>query len=191
MRGLIVAIILAAALPGTRAHATEAQDQKARELYAEGQAQFRQEHYQTAYDLFKQAYLLSPLPELRYNMASALQGLGRPHDAAEELRAYLRLKPDDSEKANLEARIQGLEEAQRLLDAGKPTAPAPVVAPVSVVAPAPAPPPREGWTRKKTLITVLSTVGAVVVAGGLGIGLGLGLHDWHTDSTLGTRQATP
>jgi tetratricopeptide (TPR) repeat protein len=98
------------------ASATEAQDARARELYAKGKAEFDQEHYQAAYDLFKQAFLLSPVPPLRWNMAAALQGLGRPHDAAEELRTFLRLSPHYPDQAKVEARIRVLEEAQRLLD---------------------------------------------------------------------------
>ncbi len=189
MRIVLRGIVLLSVLLCSVAYATEAQDKKARELYAEGQAQYSQEHYQAAYDLFKQAYLLSPSPALRYNMASALQGLGRPHEAAEEFRAFLRLKPEDPDKAKIEERIRGLEEAQRLLDADRKPAPAPAA--TLLATPAASPPVHEGGTHRKTVIIVLSTVGAVLVAGGLGVGLGLGLHDWHTGSTLGTQRATP
>src|SRR6185436_16749454 len=152
MRG----VILSSALFCSVSHAAEAQDRRARQLYADGESQFRQQHYQAAYDLFRQAYLLSPVPALRYDMAGALQGLGRPHDAAEELRAYLRLKLNDPDKALLEERIQGLEEAQRLLDSDKKPPPVPGL---------PSAPTRpfasERGPRKRTLGALLSTVGAI------------------------------
>jgi tetratricopeptide (TPR) repeat protein len=186
----VLALILWWMLP-TLAHATEAQDARARELYAKGKAEYTHEHYQAAYDLFKQAYLLSPTPALRWNMASALQGMGHPHEAAEELRAFLRLTPGYADKASVEARIANLDEAQRLLDADSAKKQPPTPVPVPTLIATPAPPPAHEGPRKKALAIALSTVGIIVVGAGLGVGLGLGLHDWHTHSTLGTQQATP
>jgi tetratricopeptide (TPR) repeat protein len=200
LRRLCSLALLCAVLAPSRATAIpEAQSKKARELYESGRVQYQAEHFQEAYDLFKQAYLLSPSAPLLYNMAASLQSLGRPHEAAEELRGYLRAAPDSPDRAKLESRILALEEAQRLLDRAKPAPvaePTPHVAPTPVEAPAPlvvatptaAPPPRH---KQKTLIIALSSVGAVLVVGGLGLGLGLGLHDWHTTSTLGTKAGTP
>lgn len=180
-------------LIASAAAATEVQEEEARTLFQSGKAAFAAERYQAAYDLFKQAYLLSPEPALLYNMASALQALGRPHDAAEELRAYLRTRPDVSEREQIETRIRALEEAQRLLDEEKKSAPLPpIVEPspkptiIVVQRKEPPPPPK----RNTKLIVILSTVGVVVVGGALGLGLGLGLHDWHTATTLGPKQAT-
>jgi hypothetical protein len=61
--------------------------------------------------------MLSQQPALLYNIASALRGLRRPHEAAEALRSYLRLQPEDPDAPAIAKRIQSLEEEQRLLDA--------------------------------------------------------------------------
>ena len=179
-------------LIASAAAATEVQEEEARTLFQSGKAAFAAERYQAAYDLFKQAYLLSPEPALLYNMASALQALGRPHDAAEELRAYLRTRPDVSEREQIETRIRALEEAQRLLDEERKSAPLPPIVepsprPTIVMVERRAPPPPK---RNHKLVIILSTVGVVLVGGALGLGLGLGLHDWHTATTLGPKQAT-
>jgi tetratricopeptide (TPR) repeat protein len=164
------------------AQATEAQEEQAKRLYAAGQAEYDQHHYQVAYERFKEAFLLEPRAEFRYNMASALQGLGRSHEAAEELRVYLRLKPDVQNRSELEQRIRELEEADRLQ---------------RVIAPADAAVAKQqeaaaARARRRRKIIAGSVSGAVLAVGlGLGIGLGLGLHDWHTPSSLGTKQATP
>jgi tetratricopeptide (TPR) repeat protein len=200
---------LLAVLWATSAFAGDAQEERARAVYRTGQEAFAAEHYQEAYDAFKRAYLLWPQPALLYNMASALQGLGKPHLAAEELRAYLRTNPETPERRPIEERIRALEEAQRLLDSEEPRptpAPAqhsapPVAAPVHEAARPTAPPPQPlvplvesapPPRRPSRVLTIAIPVAAVaVLAVGLGLGLGLGLHDWHTASTLGDKQATP
>ncbi|MEO6953391.1 MAG: hypothetical protein ABI321_16440 [Polyangia bacterium] len=182
----LVAILALVVLFQSGAHANEAQEQHARALFVEGSTAFRDSHYDRAYDLFKQSYLLFPAPEFLFNMASALQAAGRPHEAAEALRAFLRVRPDANERVGLESRIRALEEAQKLMDAQRLLHdPAPEL----VAVPAKAAPPR--WTRRKTLITTLATVGGVLVVGGIAAGITLGLHDWHTSSALGTHSVTP
>ena len=166
--------------------ATDRQQSEARALFDEGREQYQHEHFQKAYDLFKRAYLLAAKPELLYNMASALRALGRPSDAAEELRAYLRANPTASDRTVVEDQIRALVEAQRLL-----SPPA-----VALLSPAPSPSDalREGRGRHRTLVIALSTVGAIVVVGaglGLGLGFGLGAHGDHTSSTLGVIVGTP
>jgi tetratricopeptide (TPR) repeat protein len=111
---VVLLCFLFATLPSV-AHAQSRYD-KARELYKKGKSAFEANQYQEAYDAFKQAYLLSQEPALLYNIASALQGLDRPHDAAEALRSYLRTVPNDPDKPEIEKRIANLEEAQRVLD---------------------------------------------------------------------------
>jgi tetratricopeptide (TPR) repeat protein len=171
--------------------ATEAQDEKARELFARGQEQFRAQKYEQAIELFKQAYLLSPQPAFLYNMASALEGLGRPKEAAEKLRAYLRAAPAaDPERPQIEDKIRALDEAQRQISQEPPAPPAasPAPAPAAIVIRAEAPPPPR--RSHKTAIAVAVSVAAAVVLA-VGLGVGLGLHDWHTPSTLDTHPGTP
>src|SRR5262249_13605521 len=86
-------------------------------LFTDGRQAFEQGDYQRAYDLFKRSFMRSSEPALLFNMASAQQKLGRPHDAADSLRAYLRAAPEDGERPQIEQRIRALEEQQHLLDA--------------------------------------------------------------------------
>jgi tetratricopeptide (TPR) repeat protein len=208
LRSVVIALLLLCGGGGARG--SELQEQEARDLFARGQDAFRAERYQDAYELFRRAYLLSPRAPFLYNMASALQALGRPHQAAEELRAYLRARPDDVEREAIEERIRSLEEAQRLVDAQRapppppnappPNAPPPSAPPPNALAPAsssPAltltapPPPPSPWHRRRTVAIVLSTVGVALTAVALGVGLGVGLQPQPTDSTLGVHKGTP
>jgi tetratricopeptide (TPR) repeat protein len=117
-RSLRGVVLLAALLYAGHASADLAK--QARDLYMEGRKAYEAGEYQKAYDDFRQSYALSQQPALLYNVASALQGLGRPHDAAETLRLYLKLVPSDPDRPMIEERINTLEEAQRLLDRDRP-----------------------------------------------------------------------
>src|SRR5450432_3697571 len=96
LRALCLALVCVGLVAPVRAG--EKEDQQARALNQSGQTAFAAEHYQQAHDDFKKAYLIAQAPALLYNMATCLQRLGRPHDAAETLRAYLSAKPDDPER---------------------------------------------------------------------------------------------
>src|SRR5260370_39343769 len=92
------------------------QEQAARDALKAGRAAYESGDYQVAYDKFKESFQLSHEPALLYNIASALQGLKRPHEAAEALRSFLRLQPNDSDRPKIEQRIATLEEEQRMID---------------------------------------------------------------------------
>jgi tetratricopeptide (TPR) repeat protein len=192
--------ILTAAIPAVHADGTH--DKKARELFEVGRAAYNRGDYQTAYDSFRESFQLSHQPDLLYNIASALQGLRRPHDAAEALRSYMRLRPEDPERSQIEDRIRTLEEEQRLMDretkAKPPSPPTPVPPPsqtVVLVAPPPATGPSERERRRRTTgLAVGLTVGAVVVVAGVTIGLVLGLKPTEeplTPSPVGPIKSTP
>src|SRR3954464_12534844 len=108
-----IPIILWCAIAGADAR----QDQAARDAFKVGRAAYETGDYQLAYDKFKESFQLSHEPALLYNIASALQGLKRPHDAAEALRSFLRLQPNDPDKPKIDQRIATLEEEQRMMDA--------------------------------------------------------------------------
>jgi tetratricopeptide (TPR) repeat protein len=99
------------------ASADARQDRAARDAFNLGRAAYESGDYQLAYDKFKESFQLSHEPALLYNIASALQGLKRPHDAAEALQSFLRLQPNDPDRAKIEQRIATLEEEQRMIDA--------------------------------------------------------------------------
>jgi tetratricopeptide (TPR) repeat protein len=170
----------------SRAVANEAED-RARALYATGKSAFEAGHYEEAEQQFRAAYLLAHAPGLLYNMGMALELAGRPHDAAEALRAYLRAENDAPSRAPIEARIRGLEEAQRLLDSDRLRAQPPALRDLNHDLDL-----QQHHERKKRLAIGLGVgLGVVVVGVALGLGLGLGLRSAPTASTLGTQRATP
>jgi len=81
MRSLAILLVLCSLF--TVAHASDKQTERAGALYSDGRVAFDAERYQAAYDAFHEAYALSALPALLYNMAAALEALGCPGDAAE------------------------------------------------------------------------------------------------------------
>ncbi len=156
---------------------------RAKRLYEEGEAAYHRGEFETANERFKEAYLLSKQPALLYDMSSALERLQRPHDAAEELRAYLRATPDDSRRGGIESRIRALEEAQRILDAELLKRTPPILQPL--------PQPVSWWTKRRVAGTVLGIVfGAGAVAAGISVGVIYGTPS-YTRSPLGLVRATP
>src|SRR5689334_12289998 len=111
-----LACAVAVVLLCSHALADPRRDQEARAAYRAGAAAYEAGDYQTAYDRFKESFQLSHEPALLYNIASALQGLKRPHEAAESLRSFLRVQPNDPDRPKIEQRIATLEEEQRMID---------------------------------------------------------------------------
>ncbi|HEX9102957.1 MAG TPA: hypothetical protein VF997_12180 [Polyangia bacterium] len=166
------------------------QDQAARDAFNVGRGAYESGDYQLAYDKFKESFQLSHEPALLYNIASALQGLKRPHDAAESLRSFLRLQPTDPDKPKIEQRIATLEEEQRMIDAERAKAAAAAEAERKAHEPPPnltAPPPEvrtvvvheSGMTeaerkhRRKVLAISLTIGGIVLVGGAVALALAL------------------
>jgi tetratricopeptide (TPR) repeat protein len=180
MRALLLAVTLS-----TLAYA---QVDRGRAEYHLGKLAFDRHEYQSAYDHFKQAYMITEKPELLFNMALALEELKRPHDAAEALRTYLKFKPQDPDRVGIETRIQALEEKQRLLDQDRPK-PALVVPAQTLVQPPP--PAPEKKSNRLALIVGISVGAVAVIALGVGLGVGLGNKDpEHSSSSLGAWAAT-
>jgi tetratricopeptide (TPR) repeat protein len=165
------------------------QEQAAKDAFKVGKAAYETGDYQLAYDKFKESFQLSHEPALLYNIASALQGLKRPHEAAEALRSFLRLQPNDPDRAKIDQRIATLEEEQRMLDAEKAKAEAEAEAERKKHEPPPnlTPPPpevrtvivHEGETeaerkhKRKVLAVALTVSGVVLVGGAVALALGL------------------
>ena len=182
----VIAILLWSAC----ALADQRQDQAARDAFKIGRAAYESGDYQLAYDKFKESFQLSHEPALLYNIASALQGLKRPHDAAEALRSFLRLQPNDADKPKIEQRIATLEEEQRMMDAERAKQEAEAEAERKKHEPPPnlTPPPPEvrtvivhdsGMTeaerkhRRKVLAVSLTVGGIVLVGGAVALALAL------------------
>jgi hypothetical protein len=157
--------------------------ERAKQLYQAGEADYHEGRFQAAYDEFKEAYLVSKQPAFLYDMASALEGLSRPHDAAEALRGYLRARPDAPTRSAIEGRIRGLEEAQRILDAELVKRTPPVLEP-------PPPPPQPWWTHRRVQIAVGVALGAAAAGIAVGVGVAYGTRGFP-ETTLGDHRATP
>jgi tetratricopeptide (TPR) repeat protein len=207
---LVAGLFILAALAAP-ARADEAREEEARRLYKEGRAAFETHDWDTAYLRFRDAYMISQRPALLFNMASALKEGGRPSEAAETLRSYLRLVPDAPDKNEIQERILTLEESQRIMDREKqrkadqeaarraaeraPPVLAPVVAPQPTPSPVVAPvsdePARRARRRKIGLAVGLSVGGVVVIAVALGIAAGVSQDVPNTPGTLGIWNGTP
>ncbi len=117
-----------------RAEPTEAEVQRAREIYENGQALYREGRYEDALVAFEEAYRLSERPGLLYNMASCSERLGDYRGALAHLNRY-RVYATPDERVALERRLTNLE--LRLADA----------AAAAVPPPPPAPPPEDNERR--------------------------------------------
>ena len=82
------ACILVAARRCVRAADKAARDEQARAALRGWPRRRTTRAISRRYDSFSESFTLSHEPALLYNIASALQGLKRPHDAAEALRSY-------------------------------------------------------------------------------------------------------
>ncbi len=205
---LILSLALCLLAATGAVHADVRRDQEARTAYKAGAAAYEAGDYQTAYDRFKESFQLSHEPALLYNIASALQGLKRPHDAAESLRSFLRVQPNDPDRSKIEQRIATLEEEQHLIDADRAKEEAarrPAPAPEPTVSAPPPPalrltpvatatgPSDADRKHKRTVIAVtVSLAAAVVVAGGITLAVLLsdGGTEPYTPTQLGPHPGT-
>jgi|SRR6185312_5482361 len=155
------------------------QERAARDDFKVGRAAYETGDYQLAYDKFKESFQLSHEPALLYNIASALQGLKRPLEAAEALRSFLRLQPNDPDRPKIEQRIATLEEEQRMIDEEKARAEAEAAAQRHKQQLNLTPPPpevrtiivHEGMTEaernhRRKVLAISLTIGGVVLVGG-------------------------
>ncbi len=212
MRALLFSSVLA--LLATPARGDEARKAEARRLYEDGKGAFERHEWNTAYLRFRDAYMISQRAALLFNMASALKEDGRPGEAAESLRAYLRIVPETPDRVEINERILTLEESQRIIDrenkrkaeeetarraAEHPVvvAPPPQVTPpppprVELIGPSPAEHERRARRKKIGLGVGLSLGGAAVIFAVIAI-VASATPDpgTPTPATLGVWQATP
>lgn len=182
---VFVAVVLSLVASTAMVRTASADDRAARAkvLYEKGEVAFSRGDFETAYEQFKQAYLIAKVPALLYDMGSALERLQRPHEAANELKAYLRALPEEPRRAAIESRIRALEEAQRILDAELLKRSPPILQPL--------PPPKPYWTSRRIGGAAAGIVlGVAAIATGIGVGLVYGRPD-YTSSPLGLVRATP
>jgi tetratricopeptide (TPR) repeat protein len=176
--------ILGVLLASVGARADPVSELEGRRKYEQGRAAFERRDFQLALERFKEAYLLTSAPALLFNMASALQELGRPSEAAETLKAYLRVRPDDPDRPAIEERIRALAEKARLLE--PPRAPPPPAPAVRSISPPLATPPH---TSRRGLAIGLSIAAAAATIIAVGLAVGLTVHA-PPQPTLGTQPGT-
>jgi tetratricopeptide (TPR) repeat protein len=90
-------------------------DERARELYLRGDRLYAEGNYDEAVLAFEQAYELSWRPVLLYNMANALERLGRYEEALRRLEQYVPHAPEHQRSAVLKrmASLEARAEEQR------------------------------------------------------------------------------
>jgi hypothetical protein len=169
------------------ARADQASELEGRRKYQEGRAAFERREFQLAFDRFKEAYVLTSAPALLFNMSSSLQALNRSAEAAEVLKAYLRVQPDDPDGAAIEERIRALEEKARLFERAA-AAPAPVASGGAAEPQRRDPPaPRRASRRGLAIGLSVAAAAATILAVGLAVGLTVRAAP---STTLGTQPGT-
>jgi hypothetical protein len=123
--------------------AAEADKAAARAHFEAATRLYEVHDYAKALEEYKAAYLAKPDPAFLFNMGQCYKKLGKPAQALEFYRDYLRkTPPGDPNRANIEARVRELE-AGDVFEGDKTAAPPAKAAPVapapSPMAPAPAP----------------------------------------------------
>lgn len=87
--------------------------QEARRFFERGVAMFRRRRYEAALQAFTAAYNFSRLPEVIYNLAVASERTGRLQDAVDYYREYLRARPEDPGRRQIERHVEQLRAQQR------------------------------------------------------------------------------
>jgi tetratricopeptide (TPR) repeat protein len=85
---------------------------EAQRLHAAAEEAFARGDFQVAYEHFNECFHLTFTAEILIDMASSLEKLGRFHDAADDLRSYLRRRPDAPDRAQIQTRIEQLDDRQ-------------------------------------------------------------------------------
>lgn len=160
---------------GSPAAPADPDDQRARELYYRGDRLYAEGDYEGAVVTFEEAYRLSERPALLFNLANALERLGRHEEALHRLAEYEPYAPGYQREV-LQKRLTALAErveAKRKREAAE--APPPPVATPAQVAVAAEPPAVAGPTRERVEVDsgvpVLgySLLGVGVAAVGVGV----------------------
>jgi tetratricopeptide (TPR) repeat protein len=154
-------LLLAGALLASPARADDDADRAAgRVLYQNGATLYEEGQYERAIEAWEAAYALTREPDLLYNIANALERLGRLREAIDKLNEFRVYAPEDA-RLTTERRLRALEDRLAAEQAAAPTP-----------APAPTPTPAPTSTDRHTLRTagiVLSGLGAGSAAAASGL----------------------
>ncbi|MEC7523325.1 MAG: hypothetical protein VYE22_25825 [Myxococcota bacterium] len=85
------------------------EESEARALFEAGQSAFRDGRFEAALDRWQAAYALAHYPELLYNIATALDRLGRMEEAAARYRDFLEENPEAENRNYVRRRVEVIE----------------------------------------------------------------------------------
>ena len=135
---LVLGALLPLFLASSVAHAQDVKAQ-AKQHFSAGEARFKAGDYRAAITEFAAADSLVPSPILSYNIGLCHERLGEDELAVQRYRDYLGRRPDASNRAQVEERIQ---QAEQRIAARKAPAPAPIGPPAPTPAPIGPPAPQ-------------------------------------------------
>ena len=92
---------------------SDSQDHEARQLFEAGEVAFADGRFENALRRFKDAYELSPRPQLLFNIGASAERLRRDEEALDAYQAYLEAMPDAPNRAQVEARIDVIEQSRQ------------------------------------------------------------------------------
>lgn len=92
----------------------EERDARARVLYEAAVVQYAEKDFESALELFGQAYEMSGRVQLLYNVGLAADRAGLPERARRAYRRYLAAQPDGDRAAEVTARLQELDQAAKV-----------------------------------------------------------------------------
>ncbi len=171
MSRLLTSLAVVAILAGSLS-ADEDPTARARQLFDSGRRHYDLAEYEAALDDFKEGYRLRDDPVFLYNIGLCHRLLGHKPEALRFFKNYLSRQPDAPNHADIERRVQALDEeiaseakARAIAQVETPPSPRPIAAPL------PPPPPTPPIYKKWWLWTAVGGVVAASVAVGLGVGL--------------------
>ena len=166
--GLVIAVLLCAAVATARA--TSEDDERAKAHFLAGQSYYEQASYTDALREFNEAYRISKRPALLYNIARCHEALEQYADAVKMLEAYLDQDPQTSDRAAVETRIGNLKEREAAQQKAQKAAAEPATPPPATATAPPAAPPAPA-PRKRVATWIVGGIGLGALAAALGTGV--------------------
>lgn len=101
--------------PRTAAAQSDAQVERAKALFEQGQRAYAAGRFDDAAHKMKQAYALTHAPDLAFNVARVYERMAETREAIRYFRIYLKRAKDvtDAQRADIEKRIEALKEIQK------------------------------------------------------------------------------
>ncbi len=169
----MLVVLTAAATAHGRQPPVAVDEPEARQLSDQGLESYRRGEYDQAIDRFKEAYVLSRLPDLLYDLAQAYRRKGDCAHARSAYRSYLEFDPAAYNRPRVEERVLEMQRCEAPMAPAVPTAretpatlaPSERLLPVAVQAP-PAPLPRR---RLALRVSGLLAIAAGLTLGAVGV----------------------